>query len=171
MNQQLTDLDINHIVACAHNRTIGADGGLPWHIPEDFRWFKKVTMGHPVIMGRRTYESIGRPLPGRLNLVISRNKDWQAPGVETFTSIEAALDYCKSVTADWGHEVYIIGGGELYAATLPLVDRIFLTEIDLKVDGDTFYPEIPADQFLVVSEEARDSSPNFKWLVYKRVKD
>ena len=132
MNKPLISL----IVAMANNRVIGKDNQMPWHLPADLRHFKAVTLGKPIIMGRKTYESIGRPLPGRKNIVISRNADYRLEGCETACSLEEALDLVNDV-----EEVMIIGGGFLYAQTLPQADRLYLTFIDLDVDGDTWFPE------------------------------
>ncbi|CAM3976834.1 MULTISPECIES: type 3 dihydrofolate reductase [Vibrio] len=127
---------ISMIAAMAHNRVIGKDNQMPWHLPADFAWFKKCTMGKPVIMGRKTYESIGRPLPGRHNLVISRDSQLQIDGVTTVTSIEQALQ----LVADEA-EVMIIGGGSIYQHCLPLANKLYLTHIDLEVAGDTQFPD------------------------------
>ena len=127
---------ISLIVAMANHRVIGRDNEMPWHMPADLRHFKAVTLGKPVVMGRRTFESIGRPLPGRRNLVISRNPEWQAAGVEVAPALDAAL----ALLADYD-EVMIIGGGQLYAEALSRADRLYLTHIDLDVEGDTFFPD------------------------------
>ncbi|GAD78747.1 type 3 dihydrofolate reductase [Vibrio ezurae] len=127
---------ISMIAAMAHNRIIGKDNQMPWHLPADFVWFKKCTMGKPVVMGRKTYESIGRPLPGRHNIVISRDAKLQIDGVTTVTSIEQALE-CVANEA----EVMIIGGGSIYQHCLPFANKLYLTYIDLEVLGDTQFPE------------------------------
>ncbi|MEZ9421234.1 type 3 dihydrofolate reductase [Vibrio breoganii] len=127
---------VSMIAAMANNRIIGKDNQMPWHLPADFTWFKKCTMGKPVIMGRKTYESIGRPLPGRHNIVVSRDAELTIEGVTTVTSIESALE----VIADEA-EVMIIGGGSIYEHCLPMADKLYLTYIDLEVDGDTQFPD------------------------------
>ncbi|MEZ8966538.1 diacylglycerol kinase [Vibrio breoganii] len=127
---------VSMIAAMANNRIIGKDNQMPWHLPADFTWFKKCTMGKPVIMGRKTYESIGRPLPGRHNIVVSRDAELTIEGVTTVTSIESALE----VVADEA-EVMIIGGGSIYEHCLPMADKLYLTYIDLEVDGDTQFPD------------------------------
>ena len=127
---------ISLIVAMANHRVIGRSNAMPWHMPADLRHFKAVTLGKPVVMGRRTFESIGRPLPGRRNLVISRNPEWQAVDVEVAPSLDAAL----AMLADHD-EVMILGGGQLYAEALPRADRLYLTHIELAVEGDTFFPD------------------------------
>ena len=127
---------ISLVVAMARNRVIGRDNALPWRLPADLAHFKRVTMGHPVVMGRRTYESIGRPLPGRKNIVVSRNPDFTAPGVTVVPSLEAAW----KAAGDAG-EVSVIGGTTLFEETLPIADTIHLTEVEADVEGDTWFPE------------------------------
>ncbi|HDU8578220.1 type 3 dihydrofolate reductase [Vibrio antiquarius] len=132
---------ISMIAAMAYNRIIGKDNQMPWHLPADFAWFKRCTMGKPVVMGRKTYESIGRPLPGRLNIVISRDETLKIEGVTTVTSIEQALDVAGDV-----EEVMIIGGGAIYAACLPMANKLYVTHIEAAIDGDTQFPDW-GDQF------------------------
>jgi len=120
----------------ANNRVIGKNNQMPWHLPADLGHFKAVTLGKPVIMGRKTYESIGRPLPGRRNIVISRNSGYTIEGCETAVSLEDAMKLVNGV-----NELMIIGGGHLYSQALLLADRLYLTFIDLDVDGDTQFPE------------------------------
>ncbi|CAH1593669.1 type 3 dihydrofolate reductase [Vibrio rotiferianus] len=127
---------ISMIAAMADNRIIGKDNQMPWHLPADFAWFKRCTMGKPVVMGRKTYESIGRPLPGRFNIVISRDASLTIEGVTTVTSIENALDVVGE--AD---EVMIIGGGAIYAACLPMANKLYVTHIEAEIDGDTQFPD------------------------------
>ncbi|MGY5731746.1 type 3 dihydrofolate reductase [Vibrio chemaguriensis] len=132
---------ISMIAAMADNRIIGKDNQMPWHLPADFAWFKRCTMGKPVVMGRKTYESIGRPLPGRLNIVISRDETLKIEGATTVTSIEQALD----VAGD-AEEVMIIGGGAIYASCLPMANKLYVTHIEAAIDGDTQFPDW-GDQF------------------------
>ena len=127
---------ISLIVAMANNRVIGKDKEMPWHLPADLAHFKAKTLGKPIVMGRKTYESIGRPLPGRLNIVMSRNKDYAIEGCTVVSSLEEALVLVKNV-----EEVMIIGGGYLYEEALPLADKLYLTFIDLEVHGDTLFPD------------------------------
>ncbi|SBO10126.1 Dihydrofolate reductase type 3 [Vibrio mediterranei] len=127
---------ISMIAAMADNRVIGKDNQMPWHLPADFIWFKKCTMGKPVIMGRKTYESIGRPLPGRQNIVVSRNSELCIDGVETVTSLEQALSLVSDV-----EEAMIIGGGSFYEHCMPMANKLYLTYIDANVDGDTQFPD------------------------------
>ena len=126
---------ISMIAAMAKDRVIGKDNQMPWHLPADFAWFKRCTMGKPVVMGRKTYESIGRPLPGRQNIVISRDDNLAIEGVTTVTSIERALEAAGEVD-----EVMIIGGGAIYKACLPQADKLYVTYIDAQIEGDTQFP-------------------------------
>lgn len=130
------------VVAMARNRVIGRDNLLPWRLPADLAYFKQVTMGHPVVMGRRTYESIGKALPGRKNIVVSRNRDFAAPGC----TVVGSLDEAWKAAGD-AAEVSIIGGTSLFAEALPLADRIHLTEVEADVPGDTFFPEFDRGQW------------------------
>lgn len=127
------------VVAMARNGVIGVDNRMPWHLPADLAHFKQLTMGHSIVMGRKTFESIGRPLPGRRNLVITRNATWQTNGCEAFTSLDAALKTCANEK-----EVFIIGGGAIYQAAMPLMDRLYVTEIEGDFTGDTTF--LPIDR-------------------------
>ena len=124
------------VVAMARNRVIGRDNQLPWKLPKDLAYFKRVTMGHPVVMGRRTWQSIGRPLPGRDNIVVTRNAAFEARGATVVTSLDAAWK-----AAGEAGEVCVIGGTSLFAEALPIADRIHLTEVDAVVQGDKYFPE------------------------------
>lgn len=124
------------VVALGKNRVIGRAGALPWHLPEDLRHFREVTLGHAVLMGRRTYESIGRPLPKRRNIVVSRSESFRADGCEVFATLDEALR--SAHTSD--EEPRVIGGEEIYRATLPFATRLLLTEVDVDVNGDAFFP-------------------------------
>lgn len=132
MNRPLISL----IAAMANNRVIGKDNQMPWHLPADLGHFKAITLGKPIIMGRKTYESIGRPLPGRKNIVISRDTSYRLEGCETASSLEEAMRLVSEV-----EEIMIIGGGYLYEQTLPHADKLYLTFIDLDVEGDTQFPK------------------------------
>ena len=142
---------ISMIAAMAHDRVIGLDNQMPWHLPADLAHFKRVTLGKPVLMGRKTFESIGRPLPGRRNLVISRNPDYRADGVEVIDSVEAAL----ALLADSDvAELMVIGGGHLYGQLLPRADRLYLTRIDLAVEGDTRFPAFDEGDWSCIERES-----------------
>src|SRR5690606_31942186 len=114
-----------HIVAMSENRVIGRAGGIPWRLPEELKFFKRTTMGHALVMGRKTYESIGKPLPGRLNVVVTRDAAYRPAGVVVRPSLAAALEYCEERRGEWGDEVFVIGGGEIYAQSLARADRIY----------------------------------------------
>ncbi|MEO3428692.1 dihydrofolate reductase [Pelagibius sp. CAU 1746] len=135
------------IVARADNGVIGREGGMPWHLSGDLKFFKAQTLGKPVVMGRKTFQSIGRPLPGRPNLVITRDPAFRAAGVEVFPGIEAALARAQALAAESGaEEVMVIGGGQIYERTLPLARRVYLTEVHASPEGDTGFPDLdPAD--------------------------
>ena len=141
-------MKVSIIVAAAANNIIGADGGLPWRLSEDLRRFKEVTMGKPMIMGRLTFESIGKALPGRRSIVITGQADYQAAGVDVVTTPEAALKLAGD--AD---EVMIIGGGRVYEQFLPMTDRIYLTRVHTEVDGDTLFPQIDEDEWRIASSQ------------------
>ncbi|MFQ2149489.1 type 3 dihydrofolate reductase [Aeromonas jandaei] len=147
-------MKISMIAAMAHDRVIGKDNQMPWHMPADLAHFKRVTLGKPVLMGRKTFESIGRPLPGRRNLVISRNPDYQADGIEVVGSVEAALALLADNEVA---EVMVIGGGHLYAELLPKADCLYLTRIELEVEGDTRFPAFADEQWQCVERETHQA--------------
>lgn len=156
------------VVAMDENRVIGADNGLPWRLPADLRHFKQVTMGHPIVMGRRTWESIGRPLPGRTNIVVTRRADFEAPGAVVVDSLEAAI-----ASAGDTDELMIIGGAEIFEQALNEANRIYLTEIHAAFEGDTYFPETSEDQWACVSREdfdKDDKNPyDYSFLVLERI--
>ena len=146
------------VVAVSRNGVIGRAGGLPWHISSDLKRFKQITMGKPMIMGRKTWESLPRkPLPGRTNIVITRQTAFQAPGAHVVADAEAAL---RLAEAESPEEIAIIGGGEINAMFLPLATRIYLTEVDLEVEGDTFFPQLPEAQWRETAREVHGQGPN-----------
>jgi dihydrofolate reductase len=140
---------VSIIVAMARNRVIGLRGTIPWKIPGEQRMFQRVTLGHALIMGRKTHEDIGRPLPGRLNIVVSHRPGYRADGCLTAGSLAEALALCPPGET----EAFIIGGGQLFAQGLALADRLYLTEIPVTVEGDTFFPEVPASEFTLASSK------------------
>ncbi|HIG64052.1 MAG TPA: type 3 dihydrofolate reductase [Methyloprofundus sp.] len=160
-------MKLSLIVAMASNRTIGLDNKMPWHLSADLKKFKKITMGKPIIMGRKTFESIGRPLPGRQNIIISRNSDYQQPGCLVFNDLDSALTSYADM-----EEVFVIGGATLYKTTLARADRLYITEIQQEFSGDTWFPEINQEQWQVVAREDinNDSSVNFcyRFMIYER---
>lgn len=153
------------IAAMARNRVIGRDNTLPWHLPEDLRHFKATTLGKPVIMGRKTWESLGRPLPGRRNIIVSRNADYVPAGGERVDSLESAIAICGDA-----EEAFVIGGAEIYRQALPLAGRIYLTEIGQKVEGDASFPEIPAAEWQETSRETHVSAEGlgYAFVVFDR---
>lgn len=146
---------ISLVAAMAHDRVIGKDNQMPWHLPADLKHFKSVTMSKPIIMGRKTYESIGRPLPGRKNIVISRNAHYQAEGCEIADTLDSAIARVNEVD-----EVMIIGGGWLYQQALPLANKLYLTFIDLTVEGDTYFPAFEHLPLQVMSREKHRADEN-----------
>ena len=160
-------MKVSLIVAASTDNVIGRDGSLPWHLPEDLRRFKAVTMGKPIVMGRLTYESIGRPLPGRRNIVITSRPDYRADGCEVVSSPEEALR-----AAGDAREVMIIGGGEIYRRFLPRADRIYLTRVDADVAGDVYFPELAPADWTVVDDASfppdRDRDYGFSFQVLER---
>lgn len=130
------------IWAMSRNRVIGRNNALPWHLSEDLRYFKRVTMGKPIIMGRKTWESIGRPLPGRTNIVITRDQNFQAAGVRVVHSLDDALRLAEHIgIIEGAEEAVVIGGAEIYALALPKAERLYLTQVHAEVDGDACFPE------------------------------
>ena len=148
--------------AMAQNRTIGINNNLPWYLPEDLKYFKRITMGKPIIMGRKTFESIGKPLPGRTNIVVTRNPDYVVEGVKTVNSLEAACKLCESIAEiDGGDEAMVIGGAEIYSQALPLADRLYLTEVHANVEGDAFFPEFDRSAWHEIArEDFQATGPN-----------
>ena len=155
------------IVARARNGVIGADGGLPWRLPEDLAFFKRTTMGHPIVMGRKTWESIGRPLPGRRSIVVTRNRQYAAAGAEVAHSLDEAIWRCAGTD-----EIFVIGGAQLYAEALPRADRLLLTEIEADFEGDTRLPLTTTDGWAEASRERHPASATrpygFAFVDYRR---
>jgi dihydrofolate reductase len=162
------------IVAVAENGVIGRDNALPWKLPEDMRHFKRVTMGKPIIMGRKTFESIGQPLPGRTNIVITRNRAFKAEGANVVSSLEEALHLARhTASADGVEEAVVIGGSEIYRIALPLADRLYFTEVHASVEGDAVLPRVVWDEWRETSRErcvARAPNPHdYSFVCYERV--
>jgi len=159
---------VSMIVAMARNRVIGRDGRLPWRLPADQQRFKALTMGHHIIMGRKTWESIGRALPGRTSVVVTRNKAYAAAGAAVVGSLSNALTLARG-----DPEAFVIGGGELYGEALPLAERIYLTELEDDYPGDTFFPPLARAEWRVVQREehpAQSGEPAWNFAVYERVR-
>ncbi|MCC7443001.1 MAG: dihydrofolate reductase [Bdellovibrionales bacterium] len=152
------------VAAMSENRVIGRDNALPWRLPQDLRRFKELTIGQPVLLGRKTFESIGRLLPGREHLIISRRPGYVVSGASVHTSLENALAAVPG-SNPW---VYVIGGGEVYRQALPLADRIHLTLVHARIEGDAWFPEIPPGMFRETAREAHSGEPAFTFLTYDR---
>jgi dihydrofolate reductase len=150
------------IAAVGRNGVIGVDGGLPWRIPEDMARFKEITMGNALVMGRATFDSIGRPLPGRTNIVLTRRSNWSHDDVEVAGSVDEAL----AIAASRGQDAYIAGGAEVYGQTLAIADRLEITEVDLSPEGDTWFPPVDWSQW---REVARQTHPGFTFVTYERI--
>ena len=162
-------MKVSLLAAVARDGVIGRDGGIPWHLPEDVARFKALTTGHTVVMGRRTWESLPdrfRPLPGRRNVVVTRDPAWRAPGAERAGSVDEALRVLAGEDV-----VFVIGGAEIYAAALPYADELLLTEIEEAVAGDTFFPEWDREAYAEVSREAHTAADGrrFAFAVYERL--
>lgn len=153
------------IVAYSANRVIGRDNALPWKLPGDLAHFKRSTLGHPIIMGRKTWDSLGRPLPGRSNIVISRNPDFSAAGAIVVPSLEAAIQACGDIDA-----AFVIGGAQIYAQALPLARRVLATEVRAEVEGDAFFPLLPAFQWQETVREAQPAENGYEYdfVTYER---
>ena len=155
------------ILARAANGVIGAKGGLPWHLPEDLAFFKRTTMGHPIVMGRKTWESIGRPLPGRRSIVVTRDPNFIAPGAEVASSLDEAILLCSGTD-----EIFVIGGAQLYADALPRANRLLLTEIHADFEGDTVLPAPSTDAWAEASREVHPATSarpfQFDFVDYRR---
>ncbi len=161
------------IVAQAENRVIGRENALPWYLPEDLKYFKSVTLGKVIIMGRKTYESIGRPLPGRTSIVVSRDPDYQLEGVSVAHSLPQAIAQAQRVSALKGvDEALVIGGAELYAQALPMAQRLYLTQVHHQVEGDARFPEVDLCDWQPVSRQDFEAvAPNpysYSFIVFDR---
>ncbi len=163
---------ISLIAALAKNRTIGKNNDLPWHLPDDMKYFMQSTRGHYVIMGRKNYDSIPekfKPLPNRTNIVVTRKKDFYAPGCLVVNSLEEGIDLARTANET---EVFIIGGAEIYKLSLPEANRLYLTEINAEIDGDTFFPEVNKSEWEEVSRKHHDKDEkhlfDFDFVIYDK---
>jgi dihydrofolate reductase len=156
------------VVAYTRNRVIGRDNALPWKLPGDLAHFKRTTLGHPIVMGRKTWESLGRPLPGRANIVITRNADYVAEGASVVPDIDAALRACGEID-----EVFVIGGAQIYAAVLDRADRIVATEVKADIEGDAFFPYLPSFRWRESSRAPQPAENGYEYdfVVYERAPD
>ena len=163
---------ISTIVAVAKNNVIGKDNNIPWYLPADLKYFKKITTGHHIVMGRKCYESIGRPLPKRTNVVVTRNPFFIASGCLITHNVAEAVQLAE---ANGEEEVFIIGGGQIYEIALPHVDRIYLTEVDVEVEGDIFFPTIDPNNWNLIKETKNKSDEkneyDYTFKVLERKKD
>jgi dihydrofolate reductase len=158
-------MTVTLVVAMGTNGVIGAEGGIPWHLPADLAHFKQLTLGHPIVMGRKTYDSIGRPLPGRTTIVVTRREDWSAEGVQVAGSLPDALALAEVLDDD----VFLVGGAQIYAEAMASgsADRMSVTHVNLAPDGDTMFPEVHwADWAEVTREDHPDSTPPFAIVTY-----
>jgi dihydrofolate reductase len=158
---------ISLLVAYDLNRVIGIDNKMPWHIPEELKYFKKITMGKAIVMGRKTFESIGRALPGRLNIIVTRNEEYVTEGAEVYHDLQKAIERGK----EFSEEVVIIGGAEIFNLSMDIADRLYITIIRKEYEGDTFFPEHD-DSWQVVSESdvqyAQDGTP-YSYFIFDRI--
>lgn len=166
-------MKLSLIVARAANGCIGRNNKLPWYLPEDLKYFKKVTFGKPIIMGRKTWESLKGPLPGRTNIVISRQPGYQADGIKVVHSLQEAIALAESIALiDDIDEVVVIGGAQIYAEALPCADILYLTEVHAEVDGDAFFPPYNGEEWQVVGrEDFPAAGPNpydYSFVIYQR---
>ncbi|ROL90421.1 diacylglycerol kinase [Pseudomonas chlororaphis] len=166
-------LPLSLIAALGENRVIGVDNSMPWHLPGDFKYFKATTLGKPIIMGRKTWDSLGRPLPGRLNIVVSRQVDLRLEGAEVYPSLEAAVARAEEWALEQGvTELMLIGGAQLYAQGLEQADRLYLTRVALNPEGDAWFPEFDLNQWQLVSNvpnPAQGDKPAYSFEVWERV--
>ncbi|MCX6316292.1 MAG: type 3 dihydrofolate reductase [Bacteroidetes bacterium] len=161
---------ISLVVAAANNNAIGKDGKMPWHLPNDLKHFKNVTWGMPVVMGRKTYDSLGKPLAGRKNIVITRQPGWEATGTVAVKNIEDALFVARQADV---LEVMVIGGGEIYKALFEKAKRIYLTRVEAEPEADTFFPAIPPDEWRLVSQQNHEADEkndyNYSFQIWERI--
>jgi len=156
---------ISIIAAIGKNRELGKGNKLLWHIPGDLPRFKKLTTGHPIIMGRKTFESIGRPLPNRTNIVVTRDADYKAEGTVVVDSIEKAIETAKSKDEE---EIFVIGGGQIYQQALPFADRLYLTVVDVQADADTFFPDYSEFKKVISEEKKEEENLKFKYIILEK---
>ena len=156
---------ISLIVAMGTNRVIGRDNKMMWHLPLEFKHFKETTLGHCIVLGRKNFESIGRPLPKRTNIIVTRNKDYKADGCVVVNSLEAAIDFAKAQGED---ELFITGGGEIYKQALPMADRIYLTEVDYSEEGDVYFPQFREQDFKksLLKEKPKSEDNALAWKAF-----
>ena len=164
-------MTVSIIVAAAENNAIGKNNSLPWKLPNDMKFFKNTTWGMPVIMGRKTFESFSKALPGRMNVVVTTQQDWSAPGAEVVNGLPAAFEKANEANTN---EIFIAGGGEIYKQALPMADRIYLTRVKATIDGDVFFPELNASEWQLVQTDNHpaDEKHNFNYAfeIWERIR-
>ena len=160
-------MKVSLVAAVAQNRVIGLDGRMPWHIPGELALFRELTTGRILVIGRKTHESIGRVLPDRTTVIVTRQRDYEVPGAHVVFSVDEAFALAKRL----GGDVVVGGGSELYAQTLEMADRLYLSHIHASFDGDTFFPEFSAGEFREVSRREVDASIPYSFVTYERIRD
>lgn len=161
---------LSHIVAVSENDVIGVNNDLPWDIPEDLKFFRDKTKGRAMIMGRKTYESVGHPLPHRLSIIVTRQKDYKVEGNAVVQpDLPSAIEYAKTQVSKWGEEIFIIGGGEIFKESIDMVDVIYLTRIHKNFDGDIKYPHVDPKKFQLVEQRDRQEPVPFSFLTYTKL--
>ncbi len=162
---------VSAIVATAKNNVIGKDNNIPWYLPDDLKYFKAKTLNHHVIMGRKSYESIGHPLPKRTNIIVTRNSFFIASNCLVVHTVEDGLEIARKNNEE---EVFILGGAQIYELSIPYLDRLYITEIDLEVEGDTFFPQLNMDEWKLVSEDPRKANEknehDYNFKIFERKK-
>lgn len=156
---------VSGIVAMSYNKVIGRDGKLPWDIPEDLQFFRSITNGHVMIMGRKTYESIGRPLPNRISIIITRNKNYKVEGCIVVSSLDEAMAIARAKEQD---EIFIIGGGEIFKLAMPIIDKLYLTLVKATIEGDAYFPDYSEFSNEVSRRESSNGSYNYTFLELTR---
>ena len=164
-------MTVSIIVAASENNAIGKNNSLPWKLPNDMKFFKNTTWGMPVIMGRKTFESFSKALPGRMNVVVTTQQDWSAPGAEVVNGLSAAFEKANEANTN---EIFIAGGGEIYKQALPMADKIYLTRVKATIDGDVFFPELNASEWQLVQTDNHlaDEKHNFNYAfeIWERIR-
>lgn len=167
-------MKISIIAAVAKNGVIGNRGEIPWYLPSDFAYFKSITIGKPIIMGRKTFESIGKPLPKRVNIIVSRKKNYQPDGVIVINDLDAAIELAKTIAkADKQDEIMIIGGAEIYRQAMSKADRLYISHVDLMPKGDSLFPAIKENEFNQIDElkveKSEKDSASYKVVIYEKI--
>ncbi|ALM51697.1 dihydrofolate reductase [Halomonas huangheensis] len=167
-----TLIPVAMIAAMSSNRVIGVDNQLPWYLPEDLKFFKRTTQAKPLVMGRKTFESIGRPLPNRLNIVVTRDTTFQHDGVRVCHDLVSAIELAdQHATIDAADEIIVMGGAQIYAQALPISQRLYLTEVDIEIEGDAHFPEFDLSQWQEIDSTAgapAEGQPSYRFVRYER---